>query len=157
MYVLFFLVWVIFNGQLTMEIALFGVGVSAAVYWFACKFMDWSPQKDWLYLKRSGLFLRYLGLLIVEIVKANVAVLRLTLNPTTVPKPVLVQFKTKLKSRTAKVLLANSITLTPGTITVALKEDELLVHCLDRTLSEGLEDSSFEQALLKMEERKERK
>lgn len=157
MYVLFFLVWVIFNGQWTMEIALFGVGISAAVYWFVCKFMDWSPQKDLLYLKKSVLFLRYFGLLVVEIVKANIAVLRLTLSPGTAPEPVLVQFKTKLKSRTAKVLLANSITLTPGTITVALEENELLVHCLDKSLSDGLEDSSFEQALLKIEESEERK
>lgn len=157
MFILFFLVWVIFNGNLTMEIALFGVGVSAAVYWFVCRFMDWSPKKDLMYFKKSALIVRYFGLLVLEIVKANVSVLRLVLSASKTPEPVLVRFRTKLTSRTARVLLANSITLTPGTITVSLEEDTFLVHCLDKSLSEGLEDSSFEQALLKIEEREERK
>ena len=58
---------------------------------------------------------------------------------------------TDLKSETAKVMLANSITLTPGTITVSLEDDTLLVHCLDKTLSEGMEDSEFVKMLEKLE------
>ena len=60
---------------------------------------------------------------------------------------------TDLKTETARVILANSITLTPGTITVSLTEQELLVHCLDKTLAEGMEDSSFVKLLKKLEER----
>ena len=48
-------------------------------------------------------------------------------------------------------MLANSITLTPGTITVSLEDDTLLVHCLDKTLSEGMEDSEFVKMLEKLE------
>lgn len=152
MYVFYFLVWVIFNGQLTLEIAVFGLVIAAVVYAFTCKFLDWSPAKDLLLLKKSWLLIRYFGLLIWEIVKANMAMIRMTVAPKLEPEPVLVRVHTQLKTRTARVLLANSITLTPGTITVSMEEDELVVHCLDRSFSEGLTDSSFERALLKLEE-----
>ena len=38
MFVVFFLLWIIFNGRVTTEIVLFGLAVSAALYWFICKF-----------------------------------------------------------------------------------------------------------------------
>lgn len=66
-------------------------------------------------------------------------------------QPVIVRFKTDLKTKTARVLLANSITLTPGTITVALQDNEYTVHCLDRRFSEGLSDSVFVRLLHKIE------
>jgi len=66
-------------------------------------------------------------------------------------EPVLVRVHTNLKTETARVILANSITLTPGTITVSLTGQELLVHCLDKSLSEGMEESVFEKLLEKME------
>lgn len=157
MYVFYFLVWVIFNGQITLEITIFGLVVAAVVYAFTCKFLDWSPAKDLILIKKGGRLLAYVGLLIWEIIKANMAMIRMTVAPDIEPDPVIVKIHTKLQSKTARVLLANSITLTPGTITVSLEDDELMVHCLDRSFSEGLEDSSFEQALLKLEEGREKK
>lgn len=157
MYVFYFLVWVIFNGQITLEITIFGLAVAAVVYAFTCKFLDWSPAKDMILIKKGGRLLAYVGLLIWEIIKANMAMIRMTVAPDIEPDPVIVKIHTKLQSKTARVLLANSITLTPGTITVSLEDDELMVHCLDRSFSEGLEDSSFEQALLKLEEGREKK
>lgn len=157
MYVFYFLVWVIFNGQITLEITFFGLAVAAVVYAFTCRFLDWSPAKDLILIKKGGRLLAYVGLLIWEIIKANMAMIRMTVAPDIEPDPVIVKIHTKLQSKTARVLLANSITLTPGTITVSLEDDELMVHCLDRSFSEGLEDSSFEQALLKLEEGREKK
>ena len=48
-------------------------------------------------------------------------------------------------------MLANSITLTPGTITVSVEGDKFLVHCLDKELAAGLEDSVFVELLEEME------
>ena len=50
MFVLFFLVWVIFNGQLTLEIALFGVAIAGAMYWFICKFLNYQLRYDLFFL-----------------------------------------------------------------------------------------------------------
>lgn len=157
MYLFYFLVWVIFNGQFTAEIAIFGIFVAAAVYAFTCKFLDWSPAKDIFLLKKAACLLRYAWLLVQEIVKANIAMIPMILSPDKEPEPVIVKVHTKLQTKTARVLLANSITLTPGTITVTMEGDELTVHCLDRSASEGLQDSSFERALLLLEEGRDRK
>ena len=152
MLLLFFLVWVIFNGRLTLEIALFGIAVSAAVFAFVCRFMDHSLKKELRIYRLLPAFVRYLYYLIREIILANLAVSRLILTRREQMEPVLVHVRTNLKSETARVILANSITLTPGTITVSLTGDKLLVHCLDKSLSEGMEDSVFVRMLQKMEE-----
>ena len=151
MLLLFFLAWVIFNGRLTLEIALFGAAVSGLVFWFICKFMDYSLEKERTFYRKLPLFCKYVLLLLKEIGKANLAVCRLILSRREVVEPVLVKIHTDLKTETARVILANSITLTPGTITVSLRDQELLVHCLDKSLSEGMEDSEFVKLLHALE------
>ena len=151
MYILFFLLWVIFNGQVTLEIVLFGIVIAGAVYAFCCKFLDYSPRKDWIILRKSGYIIAYLGVLIWEIVKANAATLTFIVSPHVRVQPVIVRFKTDLKTKTARVLLANSITLTPGTITVSLQDNVYTVHCLDKQFGEGLSDSTFVSLLHKIE------
>lgn len=151
MLLLFFLVWIIFNGAITTEILIFGVVVAFLMFGFVCKFMDYSLRKEVLLIKRSGYFVLYLINLLIEIIKANVSVCHFVLYGTEQIEPVMVSFHTTLKSRLARVILANSITLTPGTITVSLHGDEVIVHCLDRSLAEGMEDSSFVKMLEHME------
>ena len=152
MLVLFFLAWVIFNGRLTLEIALFGAAVSGAVFAFICRFMDHSLRKELRFYRLAPAFLQYLYCLIREVIQANFVVTRMILTRKERMEPVIVQVRTRLRSETARVILANSITLTPGTITVSLAEDKLLVHCLDKSLAEGMEDSVFVRLLEKMEE-----
>jgi multicomponent Na+:H+ antiporter subunit E len=152
MLALFFLVWVVFNGRLTLEIAVFGIAVAGAVFAFVCRFMDYSFRKEMRLYKMLPVFLRYLCCLVKEIFAANITVSRLLLNRKERMEPVLVRVRTDLKTEFAKVILANSITLTPGTITVSMTEQELLVHCLDKSLSDGMEDSVFVRLLEKMEE-----
>ena len=152
MLLLFFLAWVVFNGRLTLEIALFGIAVAGAVFAFICRFMDYSLKQELRFYKLLPRFVQYLYFLIREIILANFAVTRLILTRKETLEPVLVHVRTDLKSETARVILANSITLTPGTITVSLTDDRLLVHCLDKSLSGGMKDSVFVRLLRKMEE-----
>ena len=49
------------------------------------------------------------------------------------------------------MLLANSITLTPGTITVDVQDDLFLVHCLDATYAQGIEDSEMQRRIARLE------
>lgn len=151
MYFIFLALWIIFNGNLTLEIFLFGVVIAALIYAFVCKFMDFSIHKDIILWKKLFLILRYIVILIVEIIKANVSAMKLLFSEKNEIEPILVRFRTPLKSRVAKVVLANSITLTPGTITVSLEGDEFQVHCLDKTLAEGLFDGIFVKELERLE------
>ena len=148
---LFFIVWIIFNGRVTLEIVLFGIAISGLMFAFVCKFMDYSMEKERKFYKKFPLFCKYAVLLVKEIIKANLAVCYLILTRREVTEPVLVKVHTNLKTETARVILANSITLTPGTITVSLTGQELLVHCLDKSLAEGMEDSEFVKLLEAME------
>lgn len=143
MYFIYFLLWVIFNGRWTTEIVLLGLVIAALMYAFTCKFMDYSIEKDIHLIQKSFGIIQYIRILLVEIYKANITVLKLILSRSRKPAPVIVKFKTNLKTKTGKVMLANAITLTPGTITVSLKDDELVVHCLDKELAKGIEDSVF--------------
>lgn len=153
MYILFFLLWIIFNGRITTEIVLFGIVIAAAVFAFMCKFMDYSLTKEKKFYYLIVFLFKFLVVLIIEIVKANTAVIHMILTGREVMEPVIVRFKTNLKSSTLRVILANSITLTPGTITVSLFEDTLMVHCLDKSLAEGIEDSIFVKMLEELEKK----
>lgn len=151
MFLLFFLVWIVFNGNITVEIAIIGLAVAAAVFAFICKFMDYGLKKEILLYKKLLAFIGYVIILIIEIIKANIAVIHMIVTQREVVEPVIVRFRTSLRTETARVILANSITLTPGTITVSLEGDEYEVHCLDKSLAEGIEDSMFVKLLEKME------
>lgn len=152
MYLLFLLAWIIFNGNITLEIFIFGVVIAAVMLAFMCKFMDYSLKKELNVYKKSIHFFAYIALLIREIVKANLAIIPKILTVEEEMEPVIVKFRTNLKSDFTRMLLANSITLTPGTITVSMEEDEYTIHCLDSSLAEGLENSDFEKALMKLDE-----
>ena len=152
MLLLFFVAWIIFNGRITLEISLFGLAVAGLMFGFICKFMDYSVEKERRFYQKLPLLCKCVGVLVRDIIMANLAVCKLILTRKERIDPVIVKIHTDLKTETARVLLANSITLTPGTITVSLTDQELLVHCLDKSLSEGMEDSTFVRLLQKLEE-----
>lgn len=151
MFLLFFAVWLILNGRVTVEICLLGLIISAALLYFACRYMEYSVRKEALIFRLIPLCVRYFGVLVKEIVKANVCVLKIILSPELQPEPAFVYFDTELRTGMAKMVLANSITLTPGTITVSVEGGRYLVHCLDRELAEGMEESVFVELLKEME------
>lgn len=152
MYLFFLLIWIIFNGRVTPEILVSGVMISAFVYYFFRKFMGCPPGTDMKILRNLPAGTLYVLLLVWEVVKANIHIIKLVLSPHISITPVLLSFKTDLKSGLAQVVLANSITLTPGTITCNLSDDgTFLVHCLDREMANDISDSSFVRLLRKTE------
>ena len=151
MYLIFFLIWVIFNGQFTPEIAVFGLVIAGLMYAFICKFMGYKPRADIIMAKKFFYLIQYVFILVKEIVKANFAVIRMITSSRYELEPAVVRFKTDLKSAPARIMLANSITLTPGTITVSLTGDEYVVHCLDKSLAEGINSSIFVTLLRRLE------
>ena len=151
MYLIFFLIWVIFNGQFTPEIAVFALIIAGLMYAFICKFMGYKPRADIIMAKKFYYLIQYVFILVKEIVKANFAVIRMITSSRYELEPAVVRFKTDLKSAPARIMLANSITLTPGTITVSLTGDEYVVHCLDKSLAEGINSSIFVTLLRRLE------
>ena len=151
MYLLFFLFWLILNGRITLEIVIFGLVISAGLYAFTCKFMDYRPKVQLRLLCKAPLVIAYLFLLIKEIILANIAMAKFIFRPQVIAEPEIVTFRTDLQSNTARVVLANSITMTPGTITVRMEDGLYEVHCYDKSMGEGIEDSSFVRLLRRFE------
>lgn len=150
----FFALWVILCGNMTAEIVIFGAVVALLVFWFTCRFCGWSVQREIIFWKLLLPGLHYLVLLLREIVTSNVAMLRLTLRPDFAEnccRPVLVKFHAPLRSNIAKMALANSITLTPGTITVENLGKDFLVHCFNATYATGMGETDLVKQLIKME------
>ena len=84
----------------------------------------------------------YIVWLIWQIVLANLHLLKLALSPgLREVDPMVIRFKTGLRSDFSKFLLAQSITLTPGTVTVKIAGDEFVVHAISRVTADGLNGS----------------
>ena len=90
--------------------------------------------------KEVARFIAYIPWLIYQIVLANLHVLHLALSPnmSELINPQLIRFKIKIKKDIAKVTYANSITLTPGTITADIQGDEFYVHALSQPVADDL-------------------
>ena len=148
-----FALWVVFNGKITFEIIWMGLVFSAALTWFCNKHVGYGDKETKnITFKRLPLLISYLGTLIIEIIKANLVMIKITTAKELEFEPCIIYFKTDLKQQFTKVLLANSITLTPGTITVSLEDDLYCVHCLDKSMAEGMDESIFVKKLRKIEE-----
>ena len=152
MAVLFFCFWVILNGRLTAEIAVFGLIISAAAYWFVCRFLDYKPRYDLVAVRHLPWAIRYFIVLVREVCLAALTMARYVFDHRDIPEPVLVIFRPPLRTSFAQTLLANSISLTPGTITVSIVDDTFRVHCYDKAMAAGLDDSVFVRLLQKLEE-----
>lgn len=154
MFVFLFLLWVIFNGRLGADVIVLGLAVSAAIEWFAMRYCKWYVTKDWRWRQFLPGFAAYCVLLVKEILVANWTVIKIILSPRMKENihPQLVKFPCDYKSDIMKALLANSITLTPGTITVRLRSDHFVVHALTPEMGTDMPQSSFYQACNKLDE-----
>ncbi len=151
MFFLLFALWLILNGRVTLEVCLFGLAISALIYLFMCKFMDFSVKRDLRLISKVGYAAAYFFVLLKEIFVSNFKVMAIILFKRIPITPALTEVRVELRSEMAKTILANSITLTPGTITVKVEGDVFTVHCLSAELLDGIEDSTFVRLLKKME------
>jgi multicomponent Na+:H+ antiporter subunit E len=96
----------------------------------------------------------YIPWLIWQIVLGSLQVAYLVLHPKVPINPSLVRFKTKLPNIAAKVILGNSITLTPGTLTISIDGDEFLVHALTDVSHSSIVDGSLPRQVAKLYQRR---
>lgn len=154
MFLLLLAFWVLLNGRITAEILILGVLICGAVYAVCCKLLGYRWKRELELARRIPGMIRYLVILVWEIIKAALQVMVLTLSPAAKEvKPRLVRFKSPVRSEIGKVILSNSITLTPGTITCGLGDDLFCVHALDERFAGGLDESIFVTEIRKLEER----
>jgi len=132
--------WLILSGRFDAFHLSLGLISCAIVSYLSSDLLFPSPKITGL-LPQWGRFIRYVPWLMLEIIKANLHVTYLVFHPRMMEliDPRIVKFRSKLKSDLALVTFANSITLTPGTITVYVSLDgDFKVHAIDKASGDPL-------------------
>ncbi len=142
LWLVLFAVWLLLSGHYTPLLIGFGVGSCALTVYIAMR-MDVADHEgvpiDWV-----GRFLLYLPWLLKEILVANISVAKVILSPSLPISPIMVVFRSTQKTDLGRVLYANSITLTPGTITTGVEGDQLEIHALTWQAVDGREEDEMD-------------
>lgn len=136
-----FLLWISFNGRLAWDVVIVGAVVCLFVGVLLKFAVNYSPKTEIMVIARIPEIIRYIKQVLIEIVKANIAVSKLILSPYLRLQGQLVFFTPDLKTNNVRALLANSITITPGTITVQLRDGRFCVHTIRDEFVEDIENS----------------
>ncbi|MEX2456497.1 MAG: Na+/H+ antiporter subunit E [Balneolaceae bacterium] len=99
---------------------------------------------------RFGRAFLYIFWMIYQIVLAGFHVVSIIIKPKMPIKPSILTFRTDLPSAHAKMILGNSITLTPGTLTIEISGDLFTVHALDENSFEGITSDEMPRQVLKL-------
>jgi multicomponent Na+:H+ antiporter subunit E len=150
-FIALFVFWLILSGTYHLEYIIIGIACSALVTFLTHDFLfhrsrggrelEITSHK----ILASGIrLILYVPWLVWSIVKANFDVALLILNPKLPIDPVFLQFRTEYKWNITKVSLANSITLTPGTLTVDINQNRYLVHAITPGSASDLETAAMQ-------------
>jgi multicomponent Na+:H+ antiporter subunit E len=102
-------------------------------------------------VKQLFMLIKYFIFLGIDIIVANINVAIIVLNPKMPISPGIVIMRCDLERNLSRVLYVNSITLTPGTITVELEDNLLIVHALTKDVAHGVEDWALYRRLMEVE------
>ena len=125
------LFWLLLNGSLSVDVIVIGIVVSAVISLFFYSGLSFFTE---LNFTRAAIItgLRYYGYFFRELVRSNLKMATIVLSPSLPIRPAIVRVRTRLKSRMGRLMLANSITLTPGTLSVDIQGEWLYVHCVQQ-------------------------
>jgi multicomponent Na+:H+ antiporter subunit E len=144
-----FAFWLLLSGMFTPFLLAAGLGASLAVAALAWRMEVADREGHPIHLAAGAL--TYWAWLLKEIALSGWQVTRIILHPRLPVSPALVRFRPSQESTVGLVTHANSITLTPGTITVEADRDEFLVHALTREGAQALAGSEMDRRVRRLE------
>ena len=156
-FVILFAFWLLLSGRYQAKYIIIGA-ISAALvtfltndlFYFALQRGEKLGIKSGQVFRQMWRFLLYIPWLLLQIILANVQVAYLVLHPKMPIEPALFLFRTRMRKGMAQVTLANSITLTPGTITVRLENGNYIIHTLKPPLASGLVDGTMQSKVARV-------
>ncbi len=148
-FALLFTVWLLWSGHYTGLLMSFGVLSCLLCVWLTERMERVAgSQREY----RLGLrWIPYAPWLLLEIIKSNLDVARAILSKDLNIQPQLVRVKASQKTDMGRVIYANSITLTPGTITLDVRGDDFLVHALLDATAEGVRSGEMDRRCAALE------
>lgn len=122
------IIWLLLHNTVAPGHLLLGTLLAVVIPWWCAAF--WPRQ---LAVRRIGVLMMFLATVLWDIVVANLSVARVLLSPQPSLRPGFFELPISLTNEVGVVMLANTISLTPGTVSAKLSADRsrLLVHCLD--------------------------
>lgn len=126
--VFLWLVWLLLTNSVAPGQLLLGAVIALTLPLFTVRFWPDRPR-----VRKPLQLLRYIAVLLWDIIIANLTVARLILGPTARLRPTFIRLPLELRHEFAIVVLANTLSLTPGTVSSDLSPDRrtLLIHVLD--------------------------
>jgi multicomponent Na+:H+ antiporter subunit E len=139
-FLILFITWVIFSGVIDLFHLSLGAISCGIVTWLSSDFLFRNDCKGiGTRFVEAGRFLLYCFWLLWQIILANIHVLKLALASNNQEmRPQMVRFRTSLRSEFARYVFANSITLTPGTVTLSVEGDKFVVHAISQKVADEL-------------------
>ena len=128
--------WLLLSGHYTATLMIYGALSCAAVVALSLHLGNVDHEAVPTQLAAGHVF--YVPWLMKEIVLSNLSVARVILSPSLPIRPRILQVEASQETDIARVIYANSITLTPGTVTLDVRDGKLLVHALTTDSAEGL-------------------
>ncbi len=142
--------WLLMSGHYTPLILFLGA-ISVGFVLYLTKRMD-SLDEDTFEFKLKRRHFSYWSWLAKEIFKANLDVAKVVLAPNMKLSPRILRVPTSQSSELGTVIYANSITLTPGTVSVDIEGDEIIVHALTQELMDALTEGDMDKRVNYLEE-----
>ncbi len=142
--------WILISGSLEPAGMAVGLGISVLVAWISSRLLWTKDDAPLLTIRQAGRFIVYVGFLIKEIIWANIYVAEKVLDPRMPIDPVIVEHTCALKRPVSETALANSITLTPGTLTVDVDDSVFFIHCLDRGFADDIASRKLDHMIAKV-------
>jgi multicomponent Na+:H+ antiporter subunit E len=146
-----FLFWVVLSGYFTPFLLTAGIGSSLAVVWLAHRMAVVDREGHPIHLGPAAAV--YVPWLLKEIAKSAWEVTKIILDPKLPIQPTLVRFRPTQRTEVGLTTHANSITLTPGTITIEAGRHEFLVHALTTAGAEGVQSGEMDARVTRFESR----
>jgi multicomponent Na+:H+ antiporter subunit E len=138
-FMIMFAFWILLSGKFDAFHLTLGILSSAAVSFFSTDLLFHQRSKKGR-LREIWRFILYIPWILREIFSSTLHVAYLALHPRMIDMidPTIIAFQTRLKKDMGRVALANSITLTPGTITIRIEGDKYMVHALSQKSAKGV-------------------
>ena len=142
--------WLLLSGHYTPLFFFLG-GLSTVIAVFFAHRMDVFDDEGVPVIHLSRKIWTYLPWLIWEVARSNLAVALIVLRPTLRISPTVIKFRARQRTDLGRVIMANSVTMTPGTITVAVTGSDLHVHALYREAIDGIEEGDMNRRVAELE------
>lgn len=148
--VVLFVFWILLSGKFDLKFLLYGVMTAMISAWICVPLLLLSnadgSKKYFIFDVNLGKYAMYWLWLLNEVVKANIDVVKATVKSEMVINPRVIAFRIQFDNPMAYTTLANSITLTPGTVTLNVTEDGLYeIHALTDGAAEGLLEGGMQK------------